>query len=153
MWKSILLISVSFAVASADEAAELALPAVPCRLYFDFYYVAAGNAHVCLIDIFKPELQHRYRIDSELNEKVEAIDLRNYKIFHIPSFLSKVFPNVRVYAATANALKEVGPENFQGLSKLQALYLSHNQIQEIPAGTFANLDSLEHLHLRKRSAS
>lgn len=150
MWKAILLIfSVSFAVAKTDSSAEISLPEVPCRLYFDFYYVASGAAHVCLLDRFKIEFTQKYRIKSEQNEKVTAIDIRNYKIRYGPSFVGKNFPNIEVYAATANAIVEVGPENFQGLTKLKALYLSHNYIEEIPAGTFAGLVSLQHLHLRK----
>lgn len=147
MLKIFLIFFVSFAVTSAQS--DTALAEVPCRLYLDFFYVNVGYSHICLIDVFKPELTQRYRIKSERKEEVKGIDIRNWMIQFVPSYVSENFPNMEIYAATANAITQVGPENFKGLNKLKALYLSHNRLEEIPAETFAGLDALQHLHLRK----
>lgn len=138
-----------FAFTSIKAETALELPEVPCRLIFDFYYVNVGNTRTCLLDSFKQEFNQPYRIKSELREDITALDVRNWKITNLPSGISDKFPNLECYAATANHINSVSPCNFKGLKKLKAMYLSFNYIEEIPANTFAGLESLEHLHLRK----
>lgn len=150
---SVIFFALTVVTKASESETEVALPEVPCRLIFNFFYVNVGDVKACLVDVAKPELNAKYRIQSEVREDITAFDIRNWQITHLPTGISEKFPNLMVYAATANAIKEISACNFRGLKKMKAMYLSYNQIQEIPPNTFAGLEAMEHLHLRKLTFS
>lgn len=75
---------------------------------------------------------------------------KNKKLFFLPVKVGKIFPNLQYYTAHSCAIKEVKKENFQGLVKLQNLWLSDNQIEKVPSDTFESLRKLTHLDLGEK---
>jgi hypothetical protein len=83
------------------------------------------------------------------DESVRGLQLSNVEIFYLPINVGESFVNLTGYFANDCAIEEIFRENFKGLESLRYLDLSHNEIDEITAGTFDDLISLEYLVLRK----
>lgn len=87
---------------------------------------------------------------SELNlpadESMRGLMMKdNKKVLFLPINVYKSFPKLFVYAASNCSLNSVSRDNFKYLVELEALYLSHNQIEAILVNTFEDLTSLKWL--------
>lgn len=61
-----------------------------------------------------------------------------------PDFL---ITSARYLEASKCSIKRIAKENFEGLSKVRILYLSHNLIETIDDDTFDHLRAVERIHL------
>lgn len=75
----------------------------------------------------------------------------NKKVFYLPLAIAEHFPNLQGIQADSCAIKGIAKENFNGLSKLKALYLQFNQIEMITTESFSDLVELEILDLRNEN--
>lgn len=71
----------------------------------------------------------------------------NVKIFYLPELIDRNFPNLIRYNAIMCSVKELSRKNFKGLSKLQILFLTSNEIKKINKDTFEDLKALQYLDL------
>jgi Leucine rich repeat len=73
----------------------------------------------------------------------------NLKVQFVPIEIGKVFPTIEIMDICRCSISEIGPEHFDGMSKLQSLFLCNNQITHIPPKTFTSLKSMTNLDLSK----
>lgn len=77
--------------------------------------------------------------------------VENKKVLFLPIEISKTFPALEIIEIRGCAITLIGPENFDGLTKLKSLFLRDNQITHIPSGTFTTLESLYEVDMSKLS--
>lgn len=107
-----------------------------------------GNLMTCIMS--KNTTIHCPGAIVEWNPQVRAISLcMNSEIHFLPSDLHSSFSDLNLIYAYKSAIKAISRENFRNLTKLKTLDLDHNQITEIPRGTFSDLISLRELYMRK----
>jgi hypothetical protein len=91
-------------------------------------------------------------LSSESN--VTILNLNDNKNIHyLPIELYKSTPNLLIIDAGNCGVKAISEKNFEKLNKLEQLWIYHNEITIIPAGTFADLVSLEQISLGLKSNS
>lgn len=71
----------------------------------------------------------------------------NRKIRFLPIKVHEKLPNLMMISANYCSIKKIAKENFEKLNKLERLYLSGNQLEEIQPNCFEDSTQLEYLHL------
>jgi hypothetical protein len=78
------------------------------------------------------------------NDAVKGLNFNSNKnILYLPENVDEKFPNLVEYDAYSCCVTQIARKNFKGLNKLRAIFLGHNQIEEIAGGSFADLVLLE----------
>lgn len=89
-------------------------------------------------------------IASEQDSTIKNLEFYfNQKIKFLPISVYKNFPSLMMISANYCSIKVVVKENFEKLGKLERLYLSGNNIEDIATNTFEDLKSLEYLYLSR----
>lgn len=89
-----------------------------------------------------------FLITSHRDETVEGFDaFGNDKLENLPKNIDDNFPNLIILVAGRCSIKEIAKVNFEGLDKLQRLYLYHNQIEKISDDTFKHIPAVIHINL------
>lgn len=86
---------------------------------------------------------------SPKDESAQGLDFDgNKKIKFLPIKVAETFPNLLVYDARICSLT-ITKANFEGIDKLNLLYLHENRISTINSETFEDLIALEKFKLRE----
>lgn len=86
--------------------------------------------------------------DGKSNSDVQYVWIKNSKTSYLPNFEGGIFfPNLLKYLVTDSGLKSVQRDNFAGLSKVETIDLSGNEIQEIPGDALHDNHELVDLFL------
>jgi hypothetical protein len=102
---------------------------------------------ICIIDE-ATTIEARDATFSASDEPVNSLNFSgNKKIRFLPILVADKYPDLLLYDASGCSLKEVTKQNFEGLSKLKALFLNKNEIEKINSDTFEDLLDLEDFYL------
>lgn len=87
-------------------------------------------------------------LDLSADSRVEVFYISNDKnVKSLPDNIGLKFSTVKAIEISFCSLKSLEPRQFQNLTKLHLLVLSHNSIGEIKSGTFDELSNLRDLSL------
>lgn len=107
-----------------------------------------GDQRTCFIGSDAALEVRNYQF-SEKNNTVKGLSFGNNKrISYLPIYVEEKFPNLLVLSSSS-PLRSISKENFKGMQKLRALIISNGRIEKLYSDTFDDLDSLEHLDMRK----
>jgi Leucine rich repeat len=146
-----LVIFIFVAIFFGSFCGSSAFEEVECEIIEKDYWHPFGRIKACRMvettSIDTPETI----IASESDEFMGGLDFtENSKIFFLPISVGETFPNLRAYNAYDCSIQAISKQNFEGLNKLELLFLFNNQITTISKGTFEDLKALEVLDLCKK---
>lgn len=85
-----------------------------------------------------------YAVSSNVDRKIKGFIFDdNSKVSYLPDCVNTKFPNLVSYSAGKCGIKSVSKRNFDGLNKLQMIFLYSNQIERIDDDTFEGLERLD----------
>lgn len=145
-----LICSLIFVFVLTSLVVKTSAKEVPCSSIDNKFWWPHGAQKSCdMSSSIKIDLRG-FSISSPKDDDVKGMSFNsNRKIFYLPERINEKFSNLMILEAAGCSIKAISSDNFQGLTQLEALYLSGNQIEKIFCDTFENLTSLEWLHLRK----
>jgi hypothetical protein len=113
------------------------------------YDSSHDSLQTCWIKTLKIDSKN-FVLGNERDETIKALTFYdNKKVQFLPTNVANTFPSLRIFSATSCSVREISKETFFGLSKLEFLLLSSNQINTVHSGTFEGLSSLRRIELRK----
>lgn len=80
--------------------------------------------------------------DKRSNSEVEYVWIKNSQTSFLPRFSPIFFPKMKKYLVTSSGLKSVSRDDLMGMSLLETIDFSNNELQEIPEDTLFGLDEL-----------
>jgi hypothetical protein len=122
---------------------------ISCESVHTDKFINFGNLTSCILNettvIDDATTTFKY-IDDSINA---LWFIENKHISFLPIKVSRSFPHLILYAASACSIKQVSKVHFKRLTSLKGLYLGYNEIKVIHDNTFSDLKSLEFLDLCK----
>jgi hypothetical protein len=127
---------------------QSALKILTCEKVISRYWsLFSDNFVTCFMDSTTSINSDDFEV-SPKDETVEGMWMNgNINIEFLPENLNKMFKNLLRYSASNCSIKQISYKKFEGLIRLEKLYLSDNQIKTIPSDTFKDLRALEELNL------
>jgi Leucine-rich repeat (LRR) protein len=80
--------------------------------------------------------------DKISNSDVEYVWIKNSQTKFLPRFSPIFFPKMKKYLITSSGLKSISRDDFMGMSLLETVDFSHNDLEEIPEDTLYDLNEL-----------
>lgn len=105
------------------------------------------SARMCVVNNTEKIDSETFEISSTATATTSLVFTSSWHISYLPVKMGEVFPHLQSLDASGCLVKEISPENFDGLGKLADLRLPRNRIKTIAANTFKSLVSLRNLDL------
>lgn len=111
-------------------------------------YPILRNQDYCLMTERTAINSTNFIIADMKDEEIEGIVFEsNTNIEYLPYKIYMQFPNLDFYNAERCSIQQISKENFEKLSRLRSIVLSHNKIQKISGNTFKGLGNLLYVDL------
>jgi hypothetical protein len=139
---------IKVATISSAESPQVSCESISIG-YWPIYGTSSKSMQTCFIQTFKIDSRD-FVLGNGRNETIKGLWFPgNKKVEFLPTKVLSVFPNLEAFSAPRCSIREISKENFVGLSKLEYLSLSGNQIKTVRSGTFEGLSSLTTVWLSK----
>lgn len=112
----------------------------------------------CLLSINNPngiefDRVEGNHVDGFGNEDVRIVATSSGRSPIVPSIICRQFPNMYLLSIMGIDLMELTPAAFADCRNLEELYIVFNQIEAVPANTFANSPKLKFIELSRNEIS
>lgn len=128
---------------------------ISCKFDFvDWSLIQPKKVYTCIVtscDIKSRVSIAAFKGTHELlrsNKDVQAVWFHDTAVRYIPKNLNTIFPNLAYLLIWKCDLQEVTFEDMVGLEKLEALWLSHNQIEVLPLDLFTKMPKLKEFGIK-----
>lgn len=123
---------------------------IPCESVGWFLEYPRGNIPLCCLLNRATTIKSRDVTISSSSPDAAAVEFSyNRKISFLPIQIYQTFPSLLYIWADRCAIREISKSNFEKLAHLQVISLNENLITKIERDTFADLQELVKLDLRK----
>lgn len=120
---------------------------IDCERTGDLHWNYTGTLTTCYMEVSTSTSEYGPTIATRDGSVTGLTFNTNLKIVYLPVRVAENFPYLRAYSAYGCAVKEITKWNFKGLTRMNAVWLSQNQIEFIPSDAFEDLRELEHIGL------